>query len=140
VECTENAGGWIGLIGRIRQSYESRAPKCGFHNHGDVPGADLLCPRIRIHWSGAILCRRSDAFTHIGLSTAAITLWAAWSIGIVALVVAGVFGRRWLISLLLPVICIFYLIMCPFGYLDDLEHFMLSPKQQERIGVPILTE
>jgi hypothetical protein len=84
--------------------------------------------------------RRSDAFTHIGLSTAAIALWVAWSIGIVGLVVAGVFGRRWLIGLLVPAICIFYLIMCPDGYLYDLEHFMLSTKQQEQIGVPILKD
>jgi hypothetical protein len=80
---------------------------------------------------------RIDALAHIGLSTAAIALWIAWSLGVIGLVVGGVFGRWWLASLLVATICIFYLTICPERYLYDLENFMLSAEQQQRIGVPI---
>jgi len=80
--------------------------------------------------------QRADAIFHIGLSTAAIVIWVVWSASILGLVIAGVFRVAWLGGLLLAAICIFYLQSCPTGYLDDLENFMLSPEQRQRIELP----
>jgi hypothetical protein len=79
---------------------------------------------------------RIEALTHVGISTATIALWLAWSLGIIGLVIARIFPVRWLGGLLLAAICVFYLSCCPSGYLDDLENFMLSPEQQQRIELP----
>jgi hypothetical protein len=80
--------------------------------------------------------QRGDAIFHVGLSTAAIVIWLVWSIGIVMLVAARVFGIAWLSGLMWAAICIFYLQGCSFGYLDDLENYMLSPEQKQGIDLP----
>jgi hypothetical protein len=80
--------------------------------------------------------RRADAFTHIGIATAVIALWGAWSLAILGLVISRVFSVKWLAGLLLAAIASFYLHCCPTGYLDDLENWMLSPEQQRNIELP----
>lgn len=79
--------------------------------------------------------RIADAIAFVGLSTALIALWCAWSLGLVALVIAGVLSRRWLFALLVAAICSNYLFASVSGYFYDLEHFMLSPEQQTRMGI-----
>jgi hypothetical protein len=79
-----------------------------------------------------------DVFAFIGLSTAGITLWLVWSLCVIALVIARVLRPWWLLSLLAAAFGIYFLLPCIGGYLYDLEHFMLSPEQQTRLGIPIL--
>jgi hypothetical protein len=80
--------------------------------------------------------QRIDALGHIGVSTAAIALWLVWSLGVLGLIAARIFSVGWLGGLLVAATCVFYLTLCPSGYLDDLENFMLSPEQQQRIKLP----
>lgn len=79
---------------------------------------------------------RSDAIQHIGGCSAIITLWAAWTIGVVSLVITRALNPRWLWSLMLAAICVFYLQAAVGGYLDDLEDFMLAPEERQQIERP----
>jgi hypothetical protein len=82
--------------------------------------------------------QREDAVAFIGLSTSVIALWLVWSLCVIALVIARVLRPWWLLSLLAAAFGIYFLLPCIGGYLYDLEHFMLSPEQQTRLGIPIL--
>lgn len=82
--------------------------------------------------------RSENVLAFIGLATAGIAFWLAWSLGIVVLVIAGVLRRRWLFALLAAAIGLYVLLPTVGGYLFDLEHFMLSAEQQKRLGIPPL--
>jgi len=80
--------------------------------------------------------RRGDAIQHIGVCSAIIGLWIAWSLGVIGFVVARLFRMRWLWGLLLAAACTFYLQAAVGGYLDDLEDFMLAPEERQQIERP----
>ena len=75
---------------------------------------------------------RIDAILHIGVSSALIALWIAWSLGIVVAVATRMLGVKWLGCLLIAAVCIFYLILCPLGYLGDLEDYIMPHYQQQK--------
>jgi O-antigen/teichoic acid export membrane protein len=82
--------------------------------------------------------QREDAVAFIGLSTSVIALWLIWSLGVLALVVFGILSRWWLLALLVAAFGVFMAVCCLDGYLNDLEHYLLSPEQQTRLGIPPL--
>ena len=79
---------------------------------------------------------RGDAIQNIGVCSAIIGLWIVWILGVVCLVLFGVFRMRWLWGLLLATVCVFYLQMAVGGYLDDLEDFMLASEERQKIERP----
>src|SRR5688572_28876636 len=69
--------------------------------------------------------QRSDFIVQVVVGTSLIALWCCLFIGVMGLVIAGQVSRWWLMMLLWFLVCIFYLLSCPFGYLNDLEQHML---------------
>ena len=68
----------------------------------------------------------SDAFTQVVMGTSLITVWCCLSVVVVGLVISRQISSKWLLLLLWSAICIFYLLACPFGYLDDMERNILG--------------
>lgn len=72
-----------------------------------------------------------DAILNIGIGSVLIAFWIAWSIWVVGLIAFRALSAWWLFGLILSTVCGFYLLSCPFGYLHDLEQFIM-PNYQAR--------
>lgn len=69
---------------------------------------------------------KSDAVTQVGIAMILMLMWLQLGIAIVVGVVCRRISIWWLTLLVWVLICEFYLSCCPFGYLDDIERFVIG--------------
>ena len=60
-----------------------------------------------------------------GMGTALMVLWACYSLAVGLLVATRKISPAWLALLLWAAVCLFYLHYSPFGYLSDIEKFVV---------------
>lgn len=71
---------------------------------------------------------RDDLLGQVVAGTAVLTLWCCFAFATVVLVFTKRISAKWLFVLIWVVVCCFYLMQCPFGYISDLEQFILHVK------------
>ena len=71
-----------------------------------------------------------DLVGQVIVATAVLTLWGCFALTIPALVLGKLVSPKWLLVLLWVAVCVFYLSICPVGYISDLEQFILHVKPE----------
>ncbi|MEI8198033.1 MAG: hypothetical protein WCI73_19235 [Phycisphaerae bacterium] len=73
------------------------------------------------------LFRSSDALTQVGLGCVLIALWIYLSAATLYGVITARISSWWLLLLLWAVIVLFYLRICPQGFVEDIAKFVPKP-------------
>jgi hypothetical protein len=65
-----------------------------------------------------------DAILQIVVASVVIVLWCVWSTRLLFLVGNKRLNFLWLLAIAIPALSLFYLVLCPYGYLYDMIHHM----------------
>jgi hypothetical protein len=71
--------------------------------------------------------RRYDAVVQLGIGTTLMVLWSCFAVAVLLLAATRKISRWWLALLPWTAICLIYLSEAPFGYLQDIENFVIPP-------------